>query len=101
MIPRAARVVFRDVTIFEPQFAVADLRIRLTDVGFALAQRLYFGAAQHHARLEPLQKLIMVVRSAVLSHHLLGATLLRLAGAFVSLLFLRFPRHAKYLSRRC
>jgi len=60
------------MAIHEPDFAPANHGIGVPEVGLALAERFYFGAKQHHARFQPLKKVIIVGSGAVLRHHQLS-----------------------------
>ena len=66
MVPWAPSPIFGDVAIFQPQFAAPNMRVGLADVGFALAQRLYFGAAERHTGFVSLQQVVIVRGGAVL-----------------------------------
>jgi hypothetical protein len=64
-----SRKILADVEIHEPNLAAANDAVSLPQVGFALAEGFNLGAKQHHARFQPLKKVIIVRSGAVLSHH--------------------------------
>jgi hypothetical protein len=67
VLPRG-RAVGRDVDVVEPDLAVVDGGVAVLDLRLALAQRLDFGAGQHHARL-PLVEEVEAVRRLPVGRH--------------------------------
>ena len=57
------------VHLEEPEFTVVDSRVRVGDLGVALAQRFHLGASQHDAALECLENLVVEAGAAVRGDH--------------------------------
>ena len=62
--------VLRDRGADEPGLAVADLRVRLPELGPAVAQRLHLGAGQLETGLDALEEVVVVPRAAVVGDEL-------------------------------
>ena len=65
MVQLVALRVLRDRRADEPRFAVADLRVRLRELGPAFAQGLDLRAGQLNPRLDSLEEVVLVPRTAV------------------------------------
>ena len=71
MIEWAARAVLRNVAIHQPHAGAADFGIGLSQVRFALPQRLHFRARQRHASFHFLEKVVVVRSGTILGNNLL------------------------------
>ena len=60
--------ILADMKIDQPNFAFADQAIGVAKVGLALAQGFHLGAKQHHARFQPLKKVVIVGGGSILGY---------------------------------
>ena len=82
VISKAARQVFRDMAIDEPGFAAANLRERLAQSTFSLAERLYFSADEHDSGFEAVEQLVVVRGRAILRNNLDAGVLILIGARF-------------------
>jgi len=64
----AAGKIFANMKIDEPNFALADQAIGVPYLGLTFAQRFHLCAKQHHARFQPLKKVVIVGGGAILGY---------------------------------
>ena len=70
MIEWAAGTVLRDMAVHQPDAGAADFGISVPQVGFAVAQRFYFGARQNHTGLHVFEQVVVIRSGAVLGNDL-------------------------------
>src|SRR6266446_2567119 len=72
MIGEIALVVDRDVGADQPGLPLADIRVGLLERGPAVPKGLHLCAGQHDPRLDPLEQMVVVPRSAVVDDQMLA-----------------------------
>ena len=72
MIGEIALVVDRDVGADQPGLPLADIRVGLLERGPAVPKGLHLCAGQHDPRLDPLEQVVVVPRSAVVDDQMLA-----------------------------
>lgn len=82
VIARAARLIFRNVTIHEPRFACAELGVGVSKGPLALAKRFNFRADEHESRFQFVEKVVIVRGGTVLRDNFYAFTIRFFCGGF-------------------
>ena len=70
VVPGASRKIFRDVTVYQPDFAGANLCISFAQRSLPFPQALHLGADQNQSGFELVEEGVVVRGGAVLSNNL-------------------------------
>ena len=71
MIERATRVVLRYMAIHQPYARASDFCIRISQVGFALAQSFDFGTHKRHSGFHLFEEVVVIASGAILGNDFL------------------------------
>jgi len=79
MIAESSGEILRNMAVYQPSFAKANLGIGLAESSFPFAEGFYLRAHQDQAGFQAIQKMVVVGRLAILRNNL-NALVLRFIG---------------------
>jgi hypothetical protein len=82
VVPESSRQILRDMAVYQPSLANANLGICLPEGAFALAEGLDLGTYQYQPRFQAIQQVVIVRGGAILRNNP-HALVLRLLGVCV------------------